>query len=396
LPDVDVPTLRRYPRGATIPEQYGVLLFDKETGGAEVWDLPKGSQIARPSPSGRYIVWQEPAQSSCDGCPAKAQQVSLLDTKNGRSTVLIVDGQPATGARVFADEQRLVVVGQQGIKVLVLPGLSTAVTYHEEADGKGLGVQFAYSADRKSVAITRFATTPTMSSAYIVTDDKVSTAVIAGLLQWSHHGHRLAIANEEKAEIIDTDTGIIVHLDHGGENPSWSPNDVYLAINVGTAPGSESASYLSAFDTRTGVETLRAYGALGCGGVSWLSSTVTSTLVGSNVNQVKAGVVVPSGEFVAATEVQTPTPTTTGAHLAFNQDGTVQLIDGGRVVATATVNSMWSIPWGQEAPGEATPIALNLGRGGQDSCLGGVPDVTVVLPPFTPSKIPTPTPTVSK
>lgn len=390
--EIERPPVQRYGPGATIEEQSGVLLFDAATGGSEVWDV---SPLGRPSPSGRYMTISldcadtRAAAGSCAWTTA-----GLLDTTTGEARPILVGTEPAITARVTADERHLVAVTKESIGLFSLPGLEIE---QEDSWGAGEpweGVTFAYSADGNAIGVTRTVMenmVPASLLTDIVTEAAIIPSPVAGQMAWAHGARRLAVIGEKTGVVIDVASGSMVELERGyghvvlNTSPQWSPDDRYVAI-----PFDDDVGGVTAFDTTTGKELVRVYGAPGCP-VLW---TGTDTLLGSYYDAGQGSVRVPGGEVVAGWPQLGREPI--GPYVRGTGDGGWQLVGAdGSVMATARITGMSSAPfnWSWEWRDGPSTTALLLGVGGRDVCGGQPAPITVVLPPFDAAEIPTATPT---
>lgn len=383
--------VRRYDPGATIAQQSGVLLFDGETGGAEVWDV---SPLSRPSPSGRYIVisgeCDDTSRSSSSSCALPL--ADLLDTTTGEARPLFIGAVRVLGARVTADEQRLVAANATSVALFSLPAMKLLARSDRSIGAAPAGFTFAYSADGNAIAVTRTAANPAQpvpELTDIVTNDRIIASPVAGMVAWAHQSRRAAVVGSSAGVIIDLHSGSTVKLARGyggpvfNTAPQWSPDDRYVAT-----PFNDNAAGVTSFDATSGAELVRVYGAAGCPYL-WNGA---DTLLGSFYDEASGQVSVPNGAVSAGWPQPVPKP---GVRLQGIGDGTMQLLGAdGTIPASARVTAAWSMPfaWSWEWPDGPSPTALLLGVGGKDYCGGASQEITVVLPPFAPASIPTPTP----
>ena len=385
-------TVHRYGPGETVSDESGVLLFNPATGGSEVWEV---GALSRPSPSGRYIViaglCDDASGSSSSSCALP--MADLLNTATGVARPLSIGAGRVLDARVTADEQRLVAANATSVALFSLPELKLLARSDRSVGAAPAGITFAYSADGNAIAVTRMAADPRQRTAEltdIVTEDRIITSPVAGMVAWAHHSRRVAVVGSSAGVIIDLRSGSTLKLarGHGGivfnTAPEWSPDDRYVATAF-----SDAAAGVTSFDATTGAELVRVYGALGCPEV-WNG---TDTLQGSFSDVSEGTVEVPSGDIRSGWP-HLPVPP--AAYVGSNGEGVFQLVAADRqtVLASARILAPTSAPfgWSFEWPDGPPPTALMLSMGGRGICDGFGPAITVVLPPFAPSSVPTPTP----
>lgn len=329
--------------------------------------------------------------SPSGGCASAT--ADLLDTTTGDKRPLLIGDGKALSARVTADERRLVAANATSVALFSLPDLTLLSRSDSSIGVAQASITFAYSADGNAIAVTRMAADSaqrTLELTDIVTEDRIIASPVAGMVAWAHHSPRVAVIGPSAGVIIDLRSGSTVKLarGYGGQvlntAPEWSPDDRYIAT-----PFNDESAGVTAFDASSGAELLRVYGALGCPDI-WNGS---DTLQGSFGVVGEGTVAVPSGDIRSGWP-HLPVPP--GPYVGANGEGVYQLVgaDGTTVLASARIDAPASAPfgWSAEWPDGPPPIALVLGMGGRGICDGSGPPITVVLPPFAPSSIPTPTP----
>jgi hypothetical protein len=355
------------PAGGTIEPGWGLVLGNALTGGAEVWLMPGGTMPQGISPSGRYFVAGD----------------SLFDGWTGTRTKIHDKDYGLLLASFAPDDSRVFVLDAANDgRVLKLDGNEVARLPRADPLARATASQLdvVWSTDSRAVAITRLE--GDHNRVDVVFDDKVQPEIPSGgMAGWSNKGHRLAVTGHNPA-VYDFDNGTSFPLAIGGNYPSWSGGDEFVAVDIGT-PEYKGVSAMDMLG-HLGQELVRVYNLPVCFDIYWRGRFLQA---GSQE------VLIPSGDIAPA--VAQPAPRRF-PYMEWGDAATWRRPDGS-AYATARITGTYalSFSWIRRDIDEGVP-AVFLGLGGKDLCLTSETNLGAVHPPFTADQIPKPTPTPDK
>jgi hypothetical protein len=284
--------------------------------------------------------------------------------------------------RILGSGDAVLAVGSARVYVLALPSFQQLQVANIPTGFQTLQAAFKHSPDGRWVAVTigdgqRAAT-------LFASKDAIRTAPDGGDVAWTRDSRRAAVIGAARGYLLDVAAGTGVPVAQGGFGPNWSDDGAYVAFGLATA-ASGGNDAISVVDGSSGVEVLRVYGPKACvpTGVQWGPQN-TIRAAGSR-NAEKAFVQVPGGQFLkqAPPDIRPPAPTPPAPP-------DVRLPPGVALVQPLTWLSEHDWRDGRASNG----FVLSEG-GGKDFCLEEPADASVVLPPFTPDRLPSPAPAVT-
>lgn len=355
------------PAGGTVGPGWGLVLGNALTGGAEVWLMPGGTMPQGISPSGRYFVWEG---ILIDGWTGKRVVVQEEDR-----SVLLASFAPDDSRVLLLDAgNRARVINLDGAEVARLPQADPLA----RASASQLDV--VWSADSRAVAITRWG--GDRNRVDVVLDDRVQTEIPSdGMAGWSNKGHKLAVTGNNPA-VYDFENGTSFPLAIGGQFPSWSDGDEFVAVDIRT----REYRGVSVMDMlgNLGTELVRIYNLPTCFDIHWRGRFLQA---GAQEVLIPAGWVMP----VASEPAPRRFPDMEWG------DTAVWRKPDGSAYATAKITGTYasSFGWIRRDIDQGLP-AVFLGLGGKDLCLFSDPNLIVAHPPFTAGQLPQPTPTPDK
>lgn len=355
------------PPGGTVAPGWGLVLGNALTGGAEVWLMPGGTMPQGISPSGRYFVWGD---RLFDGWTGK--RTKIHDKDYG----LLLASFAPDDSRVFvldaANDGR--VLNLDGAEVARLPEAGSM------ANANASQLNVVWSSDSRGVAVMRWE--GDHNRVDVVLDDKVQPEIPSdGMAGWSNKGHKLAVTGNNPA-VYDFDTGTSFPLAIGGNYPSWSDGDEFVAVDIST-PEYWGVSAMDMLG-HLGAELVRIYNLPTCLDIYWS---------GRFLQAGAQEVLIPSGNIVA----RSPKPTALKFPAMSGGLNATWYRPDGTVYATASIADLHAISYGwSRRDVDQTPPVVFLGLGGKDLCLFPEPSLIVAHPPFTADQLPKPTPTPDK